>query len=82
MLPARSAFPELIEKSGGGILFPPEDRLALVEAFERLFSDAAQRRQLSISGKKNALKFFSVKRAGQEIIERISELRPTEMYRN
>ena len=74
VLPAKSAFPELIEKSGGGILFPTENRLALVEALERLFTDAAQRRQLSISGKKNALEFFSVKRAGQEILERITAL--------
>ena len=73
VLPASSAFPELIEKSGGGILYPVEDRFALVQTLEQLFADETQRRQLSTTGKKNALEFFSVKRAGQEILDLIRE---------
>ena len=74
VLPAKSAFPELIEKTGGGVLYPAEDRLALVETLEQLFADETQRRQLCIAGRKNALEFFSVKRAGQETLDLICEL--------
>jgi len=71
VLPAKSTFPELVEKSGGGILFPAEDHSALVETLEQLFADDSKRRLLSTTGRKNALEFFSVKRAAQEIIELI-----------
>ena len=74
VLPARAAFPELVEKSGGGVLYNPEDKLALVETLERIFGDEVQRRQLSITGRQNALEFFSTNRAAQEVMERISEL--------
>ena len=60
VLPAKSAFPELVEKSGGGILYSPDDRSALVETLEQLFADESQRRFLSMTGRKNALEFFSV----------------------
>jgi len=66
VLPEKSAFPELIEKSGGGILYPPKDRFALVETLEQLFADEPKRRLLSATGRKIALEFFSVKRAAQE----------------
>ena len=74
VLPAKSAFPELIEKSGGGILFPPDDRLALIETLEQLFTDESKRRHLSVTGRKNALEFFSVSRAAQESIDLILRL--------
>jgi len=74
VLPAKSSLPELVEKSGGGILYSSEDRLALVEALETLFADEAKRRQLSLTGKKNALDFFSVKRAAQESMDLILKL--------
>jgi len=74
VLPAKSAFPELVEKSGGGILYSPDDRFALVETLEQIFADESKRRQLSVAGKKNAVEFFSVKRAAQEIIKLTSEL--------
>ena len=74
VLPAKSAFPELIEKSGGGVLYPSEDRLALVEALEMLFADESKRQHLSHTGRKNALEFFSVRRAAQESIDLISDL--------
>ena len=74
ILPAVSAFPELVEKSGGGILYVPDDQLALVETLEQIFADEQQRRQLSVTGKKNALEFFSVNRAAQEVMDKIEEL--------
>jgi glycosyltransferase involved in cell wall biosynthesis len=74
VLPAKSAFPELVEKSGGGVLFTPENPSALVEALEEILTDESKRRSLSIANRKNVLEFFSVKRAAQEIMEKISAL--------
>ena len=71
VLPAKSAFSELIEKSGGGILYPSENRFALIETLERLLTDEPKRRHLSLVGRKNALEFFSITRAAQESIDLI-----------
>ena len=73
VLPAKSAFPELVEKSGGGILYAPDNPLALIETLEQIFADETKRKLLSTTGKKNALEFFSVKRAAQEVMERIQQ---------
>ena len=69
VLPAKSAFPELVEKSGGGVLYPADDRFALVETCEQLLADEPKRRHLSTTGRKNALEFFSINRAAQESME-------------
>ena len=74
VLPARSAFPELVEKSGGGVLFDPEESLDLVEALEQIFADESKRRRLSITGQENALEYFSVRRAAQEVMEWVVEM--------
>jgi len=69
VLPARSAFPELVEQSGGGILYPPEDYLALTETLERLLTDEPKRRHLSQMGRNAAREFFAVQRAARESID-------------
>jgi glycosyltransferase involved in cell wall biosynthesis len=74
VLPARSTFPELIEKSGGGVLYPFESPTALVETLEQLFIDESKRQHLSNTGRRNALEFFSVKRVAQETTELIAGL--------
>ena len=71
VLPDKSAFPELVEKSGGGLLYPHEDRRALVETLETLLTDDAKRQHLSLTGRKNAREFFSAKRAAQETMDLI-----------
>ena len=71
VLPAKGAFPELLEKTGGGILYPAEDRSAYVETLEQLFADEPKRRLLGTTGKKNVMEFFTVKRAAQETMNLI-----------
>jgi len=74
VLPAVAAFPELVEKSGGGVLYNPDDRTALIETLEQIFADESKRQRLSMVGRENALKFFSVNRAASEVIEQVREL--------
>lgn len=49
--PAHGSFPELIEDTGGGLLFPPGDTDALAGRIERLMDDAALRRELGRRGR-------------------------------
>lgn len=74
VLPDRAAFPELVAKSGGGILYASGNRFALINTLEQIFADESKRRLLSVTGKKNALDFFSVNRAAQEIMNYISDM--------
>lgn len=48
--PESGAYPELIEATGGGLLFKSEDSSALADALERLLSDNQLREQLSLKG--------------------------------
>ncbi|MBI5866582.1 MAG: glycosyltransferase family 4 protein [Planctomycetes bacterium] len=50
VLPRRGAFPELVEATGGGILYDPDDPHALPAAIMRLMDDAALRIELGRSG--------------------------------
>ena len=74
VLPMKFAFPELIEKSGGGMLYLPENPHALVEALETLLADESKRRDMKFAGRKNALEFFSVSRAAKESMDLIMGL--------
>jgi glycosyltransferase involved in cell wall biosynthesis len=48
--PAHGAFPELLERSGGGLLVPPHDAGALADALQQLLLDKPQRHQLGQLG--------------------------------
>jgi glycosyltransferase involved in cell wall biosynthesis len=57
--PAHGAFPELIEATGGGILFPPNDHVALAERIAALMDDAATRLRLGAAGRAAVRERFS-----------------------
>ena len=50
VLPDHGAFPEVLERTGGGTLFPAGDVSALADAVERLAGDAERRSHLGRSG--------------------------------
>lgn len=49
--PGHGSFPELIEATGGGILFEPHSATALADALERLMDDPAKRSSLGNAGR-------------------------------
>lgn len=51
VLPAHGSFPELIESTGGGILFEPNDATELADALARLMDDPAKRAALGQAGR-------------------------------
>lgn len=48
--PAHGAFPELIEATGGGVLVPPNDPVALGDALRRLIENSNERHRLAQAG--------------------------------
>jgi glycosyltransferase involved in cell wall biosynthesis len=49
--PAHGSFPELIERSGAGVLVPPGDAQALADALARLLQNAEERARLGRLGR-------------------------------
>ncbi|MFK7779144.1 MAG: glycosyltransferase family 4 protein [Gimesia sp.] len=67
--PAHGAFPELIEKTEGGLLVPPGDIQALVDAWERLYQDKDYRLKLAQQGYKGVRQFYSAELMATQSLE-------------
>jgi glycosyltransferase involved in cell wall biosynthesis len=60
--PSTGAFPELIEKTGGGIVYEPDSVSGLAAALLKLFIDNDLRKQLGEKGKENVAKELSLEK--------------------
>ncbi|MCA9094975.1 MAG: glycosyltransferase family 4 protein [Planctomycetaceae bacterium] len=67
--PAHGAFPELLTKTGGGVLVPPEDASGLAEGLCRLIEDESERVRLA----KEGLQGVSREHAGEVLAARSRE---------
>ena len=65
--PDHGAFPELLEVTGGGVLFEPNDPDALATAIETLLLDPEQIRELGERGKKAVFQNFSMERMTRDV---------------
>ena len=66
--PRHAAFPELIEATGGGILYDPDDPIALVFALEELLLDPERARSLGEQGRQSVHECFSVERMAENVL--------------
>lgn len=66
--PRNGAFPELIEATGGGLLFEPGDPAALAEALTKVLADRPYAAQLARRGREAVLADFSADRAAEGIM--------------
>src|SRR5206468_13059306 len=57
--PRAASFPELIEATGGGVLYEPGDVKALADAVEGLVLNPERLREIGDAGRKSALGDFS-----------------------
>lgn len=55
VLPDHGAFPELVQESGGGILVPPADPIALADQLQRLLRDHELRNSIGQAGRRYIL---------------------------
>ena len=78
--PRRGAFPEIIEKTGGGVLVDPGDPDALAAALQQLQNDPDRRAALGAAGAAGVRAHYSVGQMG-ETVEQIYQrvLRPPQV---
>ena len=65
--PRTASFPELVEATGGGVLYPPGDVEALADAVEGLMLSPEKLRALGEAGRKSVLQDFSAARMAENI---------------
>jgi len=68
VLPRHGAFPELVEATGGGRLYEPNDPPALAAALEELLSNPDEARELGERGRAAVLKDFTVERMAEDVV--------------
>ncbi len=74
--PRLGAFPELIESTGGGRLFPAGDAKALANTIEELLTHPAQMRTLGDAGKKAVFERFSAAAMARATADALQVLAP------
>jgi glycosyltransferase involved in cell wall biosynthesis len=67
--PAVGAFPEIIEATGGGITYSPNDPATLAAALAGLLNDPAQLEKLSVAARKGIEKNFDIHQKADRMIE-------------
>jgi len=66
--PKAGAFPELLEATGGGIVYEPNDAAALAGAIASLLRDPERARELGRRGRQAVLDRFGVERMARDMI--------------
>jgi len=69
VLPRHGAFPELIEATGGGILYEGDGPEPLAAALERLLADPTRARDLGARGREAVLRDFAVEMTARRTVE-------------
>ena len=67
--PRRGSFPEIVEKTGGGLLVPPDDPQALADALFKLWNDRALARSLGERGAKGVRLHYSIQTSTDRLLE-------------
>lgn len=74
VLPHHGAFPELVDKTGGGVLFPPGDTSALALQLGRLLGDPALARRMGEIGREAILRDYNDQRMARLTLGLYEEL--------
>jgi glycosyltransferase involved in cell wall biosynthesis len=65
--PRTGSFPEILDATGGGILYDPGDPVALTDALEGLLADGERARRLGSAGREAVLREFTIERMAREV---------------
>jgi glycosyltransferase involved in cell wall biosynthesis len=66
--PALGAFPEIVGKTGGGIVYHPDDAKTLASAISGLLSDPEKIKSLGANGRKGAKEYFDCRKVSEQLI--------------
>jgi glycosyltransferase involved in cell wall biosynthesis len=72
--PALGAFPEIINKSGGGIIYSPNEPSQLADSLVKLLNDPSLIKLLSENGRKGIEDHFNIHAQSQKMIKIYQEL--------
>ena len=72
--PRRGAFTEIIEKTGGGVLVPPDDVEALAAALHDLWKDAGKRERLGDAGYRGVREHYSIEKSTDRLMKVYEEM--------
>ena len=72
--PALGAFPEIIKKSGGGIIYEPNTAEALSNSLAEMLSNQDRLNELSEKGKIGVVEKFNVHQEAKDVVARYSEI--------
>lgn len=67
--PRRGAFPELIERTGGGVLCEPDDMASLATTIEELLLDSGRLRDLGEKGRQSVREEFSSQKMAENFLK-------------
>ena len=73
--PRRGAFPEIIEKTLGGVIVEPDDPAALAEGLLSIWRDRALREELAHNGYERVRKYYSAATEAARALEVYAELK-------
>lgn len=65
--PALGGFPEIIEKTGGGILYSPNTAEALAQSIDSILTDREKTRRLGAAGRDAVLRYYTIDRMAELI---------------
>ena len=72
--PALGAFPEIVEKSGGGIIYEPNTPEKLAEALSKVLNDKELLEEKSKNGYKGVLEHFDIKNQTEKLMSLYKKL--------
>jgi glycosyltransferase involved in cell wall biosynthesis len=72
--PAHGSFPEIVERTGGGVLVAPDDPEALALGIEALIDDGERRRELGRRGARGVREHYGVDKVAAQTVELYREL--------
>ena len=72
--PNVSAFPEIVNATGGGILYEPDTPEALVDSWESLLADPELAREIGMRGRESVLANFTIEGMAETVVRGLKEL--------
>lgn len=67
--PEHGSFPEMVERTGGGILVPADDPEALADGLERMLEDPQSRRAFAEAGRAGVRSHYSLERMAADTLD-------------
>ena len=72
--PNHAAFPEILQRTGGGLLYDPDEPTSLADSLEVMLSLDEHRRKLGLEGGQRVRRYFTAERMAMEVAKVFEEV--------